>query len=485
MTKQSSTSQIRFALVALILLCPFRAFAFASQTIVVHWNSTALRAIRETHTAPPQAARMLAMTHTCMYDAWAAYDRVATGTHWTSQLRRPPSEATTGNKEKAISYASYHCLLDLLPRERSLFNQQMQRLGYDPANASTDLTTAAGIGNTTAAEVIKGCHHDGANQLGDLAPGEYHDYSGYKPVNGPAHLSNPDRWQPLLVVNRGDLMMQHFLVPFWSRVAPFALTSADQFRPSPPYTFKENREAYIQQAMDLIDISANLTDRQKVIAEYWDDGPGSETPSGHWCRIAQFVSSRDHHSLDADAKMFFVLTNAILDASIATWDAKRTYDSVRPITAIRFLFVGKKFRAWGGPGEGTKEIDGAEWKPYQKAGFVTPPFPEYVSGHSTFSAAAAEAMRLFTGSDDFGMSTMVKAGSSGIEPGKVPSQDVVLSWATFTDAADQAGMSRRYGGIHFKMADLNGRKLGRAVGAQAFTKALSYFNLPAGQATLH
>ena len=91
------------------------------------------------------------------------------------------------------------------------------------------------------------------------------------------------------------------------------------------------------------------------------------------------VSLRDGHDLDTDVKMFFVLTNAIFDASIATWDAKRTYDSVRPITAIHFLFSGKKIRAWGGPGEGTKEIDGANWKPYQRAGSVSPPFPEYVS----------------------------------------------------------------------------------------------------------
>src|SRR5438309_10522284 len=106
MTKESATPQIRFALVAIIVLWPFTAFAFAPKTIVVDWNSTTLQAIRETHAAPPQAARMLAMTHTCMYDAWASYDRVATGLHWGSQLRRPPSEATTGNKARAISYAA-------------------------------------------------------------------------------------------------------------------------------------------------------------------------------------------------------------------------------------------------------------------------------------------------------------------------------------------------------------------------------------------
>ena len=271
-------------------------------------------------------------------------------------------------------------------------------------------------------------------------------------------------------------MIQTFLTPFWSRVTPFALTSADEFRPPAPYSWTKSRDLYIQQATELVDISAHLTDSQKAIAEYWSDGAGSVTPPGHWCRIAQFVSLRDHHDLDEDVKMFFMLTNALFDTSIATWDAKRTYDSVRPITAIRFVFAGKKIQAWGGPGKGTQEIDGADWKPYQKSSTVTPPFPEYVSGHSAFSAAAAEVLRLFTGSDAFQDSAHIGAGSSKIEPGRVPAQEVVLFWATFTDAADQAGMSRRYSGIHFERGDIMGRRVGRSVGTQAYNKALSYFH---------
>ena len=352
----------------------------------------------------------------------------------------------------------------------------MAVLNYDPNDVSTDLSKPSGVGNVAARAVIKACHHDGANQLGDLGPGEYEDYSSYRPVNGPDRLSDPDHWQPLRVVDRGQLMIQSFLTPFWSRVTPFALTSADEFRPGPPYSWQKNKDEYLQQATELIDISARLTDRQKVIAEYWADGAGSDTPPGHWCRFAQYISSRDHLNLDAQVKLFFVLTNALFDASIATWDAKRTYDSVRPITAIHFLFSGQKIHAWAGLYKGTAEIDGAAWQPYQKPSVVTRTFPEYVSGHSAFSAAAAEVLRLFTGNDAFGYSVQVKAGSSKIEAGKVPSQDHVLSWATFTDAADEAGMSRRYGGIHFKMGDLNGRSLGRLVGAQSYKKALSYFN---------
>ena len=157
------------------------------------------------------------------------------------------------------------------------------------------------------------------------------------------------------------------------------------------------------------------------------------------------------------------MTNALLDAGIAAWDAKRAYDSPRPITAIRFLFARQPVRAWAGPNHGTRVIDGADWRPYQADSFLTPPFPEYVSGHSTFSAAAAEILARFTGSDAFGVSATRPAGSSLFEPGAAPAADVTLRWETFSAAADEAGLSRRYGGTHFEAGDLAGRSGGRSV----------------------
>lgn len=130
----------------------------------------------------------------------------------------------------------------------------------------------------------------------------------------------------------------------------------------------------------------------------------------------------------------------------------------------------------GGPGKGTIEIDGSQWIPYQPASFPTPPFPDYVSGHSTYSAAAAGILMSWTGSDRFGYSVALSAGSSRIEPGITPRRQVVLSWENFTDAANEAGLSRRYGGIHFRRADLVGRLLGRLVCAKAWSKAQSYFD---------
>jgi hypothetical protein len=208
--------------------------------------------------------------------------------------------------------------------------------------------------------------------------------------------------------------------PHWGLVVPFALRAGWQLRPRPPR--RHPSRAYLVQAEQLLADSAGLTDEHKAIAEYWADGPGSETPPGHWCLHAQEVSARDGHGLDEDARLFFALTGALLDAGIACWDAKRTYDSVRPITAIRFLFAGREVLAWAGPGLGTRRIRGEDWQPY----LATPPFLEYFSGHSTFSAAAAAVLARFTGSDRFGASVTIPAGSSRIEPGTTPAADVVL-----------------------------------------------------------
>jgi len=133
-------------------------------------------------------------------------------------------------------------------------------------------------------------------------------------------------------------------------------------------------------------------------------------------------------------------------------------------------------RAWAGPYRGTQLIGAEDWFPYQASTFPTPPFPEYSSGHSTFSAAGAEILRLFTRSEKFGASVTFPAGSSKFEPGAVPARDLTISWTTFKNAADQAGLSRRYGGIHFEQGDLDGRAAGRLVARQAWRKALAYFN---------
>ena len=177
---------------------------------------------------------------------------------------------------------------------------------------------------------------------------------------------------------------QKYLTPHWRTVVPFGLKSAGQYRPDygPAVSVEKGKPSddYIKEVDQQLLYSAGLTDTHKVIAEYWSDGPRSELPPGHWNVFAQWVSRRDRHSLDRDAKLFFALNNALLDASITAWDAKRQWDSVRPITAVRWLKRGQLVRAWGGPYQGTKTIRGEDWLPDQPATFPTPPFPEYISG---------------------------------------------------------------------------------------------------------
>lgn len=452
--------------------------------VVIQWNEAALQGVRDSKIGPPMVARALAIVHTCIYDAWAAYDEHALGTQLGGSLRQRPSQRKKANKNRAISFAAYRAAVDLFPVDKAtVFDPLMAQLGYDPNDLSTNTDTPSGVGNVACAAVLSFRHDDGSNQLGSLAPSgtPYADYTGFVPVNppsmvpvDPATVVDVNYWQPLSYTDAsGTFVTPKFIGAHWNRVIPFALTSHDQFRSliaqSGPARF--GSATFTQQAQDLITISANLTDEQKLIAEYWADGPRSELPPGHWDLFAQFVSARDEHKLDDDVKLFFAITNAIFDGSIVAWDAKRAFDSVRPATAICFLFHGQLIQAWGGPGKGTVAMDGKSWIPYQSSTFPTPPFPEYISGHSTFSAAGAEILKRFTHSDAFGGSVTFAVGSSKVERGYTPAKPVTLAWETFTDAANQAGISRRYGGIHFEAADLVGRTIGKLVADQAWAKA--------------
>jgi uncharacterized protein DUF6851/vanadium-dependent haloperoxidase-like protein len=466
----------------------------AADGVVLQWNNAVLQGIRDSRLGPPMVARALAIVHTCIYDAWAAYDRVAVGTQLGGALRRPPRERTPANKRTAISFAAYRAAVDLFSASKTtVFDPLMASLGYDPSDRSADITTPMGIGNRAAVAVLNVRHHDGSNQLGDEPGGPagvpYSDYTGFVPDNDPmdlrlpfdrATVHDPNAWQPLRYVDAtGAVVTPGFAGPQWNLVASFALPSGSALRsPIGPALFGSS--GYLSQAQAVLDLSSGLTDEKKAIVEYWADGPRSELPPGHWNLFAQFVSRRDHHEqnehgLDLDVKLFFALTNALADAAICAWDNKRAFASVRPITAVRYLFEGQRIRAWGGPYRGTQKINGQDWLPYQPSTFPTPPFPEYASGHSTFSAAGAETLRLFTGKDDFGASVTIRAGSSKVEPGTTPASDVTVSWRTFSEAAHQAGISRRYGGIHFEQGDLDARAAGRLVGRDCWERAQALF----------
>ena len=282
-------------------------------------------------------------------------------------------------------------------------------------------------------------------------------------------------------------------------------------------------------------------DYARVLAEFWADGPDSETPPGHWFTLLNYVD--DHPALSRrfkgegpelsqmewEIKAYFTLGGAMHDAAVTAWGIKGWYDYIRPISAIRAmaalgqrtnpqaanyhpagialipgyietiqasdpltigapLNVGKiKVRAWRGHDvinnvdvdvAGVDWILAEDWIPYQRPSFVTPPFAGYVSGHSTYSRAAAEVLGMFTGDTYFpgGLGEFVASQNEFLVFEDGPSSDVVLQWATYKDAADESGLSRIWGGIHPPVDDIRGRIIGEQIGIDAFNLAEQYFN---------
>lgn len=263
---------------------------------------------------------------------------------------------------------------------------------------------------------------------------------------------------------------------------PFSLARADQFRPVPP---PQPRTAEWSRQIDvLIKTSAALTDEQKAAAEYW--GIWGMNPVPQLIEMTKFVSDTNDLRLDDDVKLFFVASNALLDASIATWDAKYFYDYVRPISAIHAL--GDKYIASWRPRSvslalayttpaalaeakhsvvvpsGLGEVRADEWEPY----LPTPPFPSYVSGHSAFTAAWARAMELAIGKPDFNFKVTVRR--LYVEQRELAAP-VTLSYPTFAATAEASGISRIWAGIHWPADNERGQQLGREIGENVWRRA--------------
>lgn len=496
-----------------------------TDTLALRWNQEFLVAIRVIAPPPTVSARHLAVLHTAIYNAWAAYDDKALDTQLGAALRRPASERTPANRARAISYAAYLAAVDQFPSQTDQFKRFMVRLGYDWSQLTDDATRPEGVAMRSVQALLRYRHQDGSNQLGDLNPkGLYTDPTGFKPyMPGPdSRAVDLTRWQPLVTgnglggfndidahlrriqakprqrvtVELNGFNLQRYVTPHWGNVLPFGMASVTQFNAGPPLPMTESDrtpasgednvdyadldrlgdddlpKTFREQTRQLLRYSARLTDREKSITEYWADGPLSESPPGHWNVLSHYISRLKRQTLDDDIKMFFVLNNALLDASIASWHSKRVFNYVRPVTVVRTLFAEQQIKAWAGPTEGVKLIVGKQWWPYQEKYFVTPAFPEHVSGHSTFSFAAATALQLFRGGDEFGAFAVVRRGSSAIAIGRSPSADVTLRWDTLSAAAREAGLSRRYGGLHFAHGDLEGRLLGAKVGQVAWRAAM-------------
>ncbi len=423
---------------------------------------------------PTVTSRILGLIWTAVFDAWTRYDAKARPVYLQNVERVPADQRSLQNKEMAISYAAYRAMLKYYFSDSLILRAKMKEFGYDPDNQSLDPATPAGIGNLAANSVISSRLNDGSNQTG-MMPGSngtlYSDYTGYEPVNSPDTLRDVKRWQPKYFSDgKGGRFAPACLTPFWGRVKPLMLDSSNQFRCVPPPALGSAQLE--KEVSEVVQMQANLTNEQKGLVEFMRDGPKSVQQAGHWFIFAQDVSVRDNHTLDQDVKMYFAVEAAAMDGFIACWDTKMSYDFARPYTLVHHYFKNKKIKGWGGPGAGMIEMDGQQWRPYSPETFLCPPFPSYVSGHSSISGACAEILKLFTGDDKFGVEVKRKPGEL-TEPGYAGTE-ITLKFPTFTETADMAGISRVLGGYHIPCENVEGLKLGRNVAAAVWKKYLYY-----------
>ncbi|WP_071596800.1 vanadium-dependent haloperoxidase [Neolewinella persica] len=438
-----------------------------ADNVAYQWGKMALTAqANDTERFKPRptvTSRYLALVSVAVFDAWSHYNASAIPVYLNGHDRRPAAEHTLANKEKAISYAALRTLNEYYFTDQALFENLMRELGHDPSDQSLDPATPTGIGNLAAKAVIEARHGDGANQYGeeDGSEGEaYADYTGYQPVNTADEMTDPIRWQPKYFADgAGGRFAPGCLTPFWGKVKPIGLQSGDQFRPGPPPGIgSQQLKEEVRQVMEL---QSTLTDEQRALVEFMRDGPQSVQQAGHWLKFAQEVSLRDDHTLDQDVKMYFYNQVTALDAFIASWDAKMFYDFARPYALVHEYYDEQIIEAWGGPEVGNRKMKGKEWRPYSPETFLCPPFPSYVSGHSTISGACGEALKLWTGSDVFGSSVKLVPGAL-TEPDNL-GDSVVIHFPTFTETAEMAGFSRVLGGYHIQADNVEGLELGRKI----------------------
>jgi hypothetical protein len=379
--------------------------------LIVVWNDLTLRAIRYANVPPPPAVRQMAIVHLAMFDALDGIQR---------QYKPYLIEKESGREcsaEASVSAAAHQALRTLFPKSAEMLDSHYHAVLAAIPNTAAK-TNGVRWGEYVATEFLKLRQFDGAGQGAGYA---YTDKPGYW-TKTPPNYDKP-------------------LLPNWGRLKPFAIPSAAELRPpAPPDLSSDRWAAQYNEVKRLGATNSPLrTPAQREIALFWADGSGTETPPGHWNKIAQQLARKKGYPLLESARLFAALNVAMADAAIVCWETKYTYNWWRPITAIR---------------AGASDLNPAtEPDPIWTPLLITPPFPEHISGHSTFSGAAAALLAHLSGSDDFAFVTV----SDGL-PG------VVRRFQHFSDAAREAGMSRIYGGIHFADGNEMGLETGRRVG---------------------
>jgi hypothetical protein len=584
------------------LACPASVVAAGrAGSIARRWDEQALAAIRLDLPRPPVHARNLFHLSAAMWDAWAGY---ATRESGVFVRERHKAQGVAIARGAAISYAAYDLLVHRYAsavggkRTVECLRALMRDLGYDPDDARDQGDDPVAFGNRIGHTIIAKTADDGANEANDYA-----DTTDFKSPNPPlvydspgTVLVEPERWQRLnlsVAATQNGIILpageQSYIGAQWDTVRPFAMhrtstavpwhdpgpvprigpamkewlvevirkTAADD--PSDPTTMDISPGAYGHNSLGTNDgkgwAKNPVTgapyppqvvlrgDFARVMAEFWADGPKSETPPGHWNTFANSVADSPGlerklfgkgEPLDPlawDVHVYLALNGAEHDAAISAWGLKRRLLSVRPISLIRWMggkgqssdpkgpsydplglpvvpglievitkessapgerhahlaaFVGEvAVRDWlGEPGDRVNQVSGVgwvravNWISYQRRTFVTPAFPGFISGHSTFSRAGAEVLASLTGSPYFpgGLGEFIAHKDHFLQFEKGPTTDVRLQWASYFDASDEAGQSRLWGSIHIAPDDFAGRRIGHLVGLDAVAKATTYFD---------
>ena len=581
--------------------CPAEAVAAGKQgSIARRWDEQALAAIRRDLPRPTVHARNLFHLSSAMWDAWAGYDAKATGVY---VRERHAAGDLVSARRAAISYAAYDVLAHRYQAAvggamtLACLRAVMKDLGYDPADAHETGDDPVAFGNRVGHAILARTADDGANEQDDYAD-PVHTPSDNPPLlydGVGTRLTHADRWQPInlsvAATQNGIILpagVQDYIGSHWGSVKPFALRRASSavawedpgpvpgvgpamkdwileviaktasVDPGDPRTIDISPGAYGHNSLGANDgkgwdknpVTGSpypaqivpIADFARVMAEFWADGPKSETPPGHWNTIANSVADAAGFerrlfgkgaSLDPlawDVHAYLALNGAEHDAAIAAWDVKRRFMTVRPISLVRWMgakgqssdpagpsydpdglplvpglvevitkassapgqrhahlscFVGQvAVRDWlGEPGDRNVQASGVgwvravEWITYQRRTFVTPAFPGFISGHSTFSRAGAEVLAKLTGSPFFpgGLGEYVAPKDKFLTFEKGPTTDVRLQWASYFDASDEAGQSRLWGSIHIAPDDFAGRRVGHRVGLRALELASRYF----------
>lgn len=407
------------ALLTTLLVASFGAVFTAQADVVTDWNTAALNAIRGNRTPPPRASRALAILHASIYDAVNGIGR--THSPYMVESRAPVSLS----KEAAASAAAHEVLLALFPTNAPAF---------DALHASTLATIGDGPHKQKGAAWGKHV----ASQV--LAVRALDGHDGVAPPL-PAPLAGD--WVPT------PPAFAPYLLPHWATLTCFSMNEPSQFRPPGPPAL--NSAAYTTAFNEVKALGAAVgstrTADQTQIATFWADGAGTETPPGHWNSIAQDVAAAQGNTMEQNTRMFALLNLAMADAAICAWDAKYHFHNWRPVTAIR-----------NADSDGNNDtVADPAWNSF----VGTPPFPDYVSGHSTFSGAAATVLAMFYGTDNVPFAT----GSDAL-PG------VTRNFASFSAAANEAMNSRLYGGIHFRFANEDGLVSGLDIGEWTVTHYL-------------